>query len=59
MKESDRMIIPESLKKYAETSDDCPTYDKNKPDYRCSVDCSNYRKDKAAEEVKKRKCRDK
>ena len=51
----DSMVIPENLKKYKETPNDCPKYDKNNPDYRCSVDYdkSNYRKNKAAEEAKK------
>lgn len=51
------MIIPEGLKKYKEIPVDCPKYDKNNPDYRCSLDYdkSNYRKRKAAEEAKKEK----
>lgn len=49
------MVIPENLKKYRETPNDCPKYDKNNPDYRCSVDYDNYRKNKAIEEVRKEK----
>ena len=51
------MIIPEKLKKYKETPNDCPKYDKNNPDYRCSVDYdeTNYRKNKAAYEATKEK----
>ena len=51
----DIMVIPENLNKYKETPNDCPKYDKNNPDYRCSVDYdkSNYRKNIAAEEAKK------
>lgn len=51
------MVIPEKYSKYKETPKDCPKYDKNCPDYRCSVDYdkSNYRKNKAAEEAKKEK----
>lgn len=45
--------IPAALEKYKETPCDCPKYDKNKPDYRCSVeyDKTNYRKNKAKNEA--------
>ena len=51
------MVIPENLKQYKETPNDCPKYDKNNPDYRCSVDYdrTNYRKNKAAVEATKEK----
>lgn len=54
-KESNNMIIPKEFEKYQEFPEDCPRYDKNNPDYRCSVDCdkTNYRKNKAKEEVGK------
>ncbi len=47
--------IPKEFEKYKNTPGDCPKYDKNNPDYRCSVDFdkSNYRKNKAAEEADK------
>lgn len=50
------MVIPEVYKKYIETPNDCPKYDKNNPDYRCSIDYdkSNYRKNQAMEEAKKK-----
>lgn len=53
------MRIPEELKKYKDIPVDCPKYDKNNPDYRCSVDYdkSNYRKNKAKEEAQKEKKR--
>ena len=53
------MIIPENLKKYKETPKDCPKYNKNNPDYRCSVDYdkSDYRKKRAVEEAGKQKVR--
>ena len=49
------MVIPKEYDKYKETPKDCPKYDKNNPDYRCSVDYdkSNYRINKAADEAKK------
>lgn len=51
------MVIPEHLKKYKETPNDCPKYDRNNPDYRCSVDYdkTNYRKNKAKHETTKEK----
>ena len=51
------MVIPEHFKKYIETPNDCPKYDKNNPDYRCSVDYdkTNYRKNKAKHETTKEK----
>lgn len=51
------MVIPENFKKYKETPNDCPKYDKNNPDYRCSLDYdkTNYRKNKAADEATKEK----
>ena len=51
------MVIPEYLKKYKETPNDCPKYDRNNPDYRCSVDNdkTNYRKNKAKHETTKEK----
>lgn len=51
------MVIPEHLNKYKETPNDCPKYDRNNPDYRCSVDYdkTNYRKNKAKQEITKEK----
>lgn len=51
------MVIPKEFEKYKELPKDCPKYDKNNPDYRCSVDYdkSNYRKTKAKEEADKEK----
>ena len=51
------MIIPNEYKKYKNTSLDCPIYDENNPDYRCSVDCdkTNYRKKQGKAEHDKRK----
>ena len=48
------MEIPECLKKYTTKPSDCPKYDKNNPDYRCSVDYdkSKYRINKALQESK-------
>ena len=47
------MLIPDELKKYTEIPEDCPKYDKYNPDYRCSVDYSDYRKEKALAEADK------
>ena len=49
------MLIPEKYQKYTVIPEDCPKYDKNNPDYRCSVryDSSNYRINKAKEEAQK------
>ena len=46
------MKIPEEYNKYKITPPDCPIYDKNKPDSRCSVDYdkTNYRKNKGKDE---------
>ncbi|MCR0328093.1 hypothetical protein MKA58_11885 [[Clostridium] innocuum] len=51
------MVIPQEFEKYKKPSEDCPRYNKNNPDYRCSVDYdkSNYRKTKAKEEADKEK----
>ena len=51
------MVIPEHLKKYKKTPNDCPKYDRNNPDYSCSVDYdkTNYRKNKAKHETTKEK----
>ena len=51
------MVIPKHLKKYKETPNDCPKYDRNNPDYRCNVDYdkTNYRKNKAKHETTKEK----
>lgn len=56
VKETDEMItIPNELEKYTITPPDCPVFDKDKPDYRCSVDYdkTNYRKNKANSEADK------
>ena len=51
------MVIPEHLKKYKKIPNDCPKYDRNNPDYRCSVDYdkTNYRKNKAKHETTREK----
>ncbi|WP_294855270.1 hypothetical protein [Oscillibacter sp.] len=51
------MKFPIEYEKYKQIPPDCPIYDKNNPDYRCSVDYdkTNYRKNKAIEEHKKEK----
>lgn len=49
------IVIPNELSKYMETPSGCPKYDKNNPDYRCSVkyDRTDYRKNKAKSESEK------
>lgn len=49
------MIIPPEYAKFKNTPLDCPIYDKNNPDYRCSIDYdkTNYRKSKAMVEARK------
>lgn len=47
--------IPTELSIYKKTPGDCPKYDKNNPDYRCSVeyDRTKYRENKAKSESEK------
>ena len=49
------ITIPNEVDEYTKTPPDSPVYDKNKPDYRCSVDLdkTNYRKNKAKFEADK------
>ena len=51
------MKIPKEYEIYKQTPLDCPIYDKNNPDYRCSVDydITNYRKNKGKSEHDKNK----
>lgn len=51
------MVIPKEYEKYKDFPKGCPKYDKNNPDYRCSVDYdkTNYRINIATEEAKKEK----
>lgn len=46
------MEIPVEYEEYKKNPHDCPIYDENRPDYRCSVDFdkTNYRKNKASSE---------
>lgn len=49
--------IPDNMERYFETPVDCPVYDRENPDYRCSIlyDKTDYRKKKAESESKKNK----
>lgn len=45
------MVIPNELGRFFEIPADCPMYDERNPDFRCSVDYSPYRKERAKSEV--------